>query len=67
MTADAPTVGGKSGDRLPYVPKFAANIGADYDFPITDTVSGSVGGDVHYQGDRTSAFVIGGPPVSSRR
>ena len=66
LTADAPGIGGKSGDALPNVPKFAANLGADYNFPIDSDVGGFVGGNVQYQGNRYADFVKGLPAGTSR-
>jgi hypothetical protein len=43
---------------LPYVPKWNASLGADYDFPIGGGWSGFVGGSYRYIGDRTSDFAV---------
>ncbi len=61
LTGDAPGVNGKDGDELPNVPKWAATINADYNFPITADMGGFVGGTVRYIGDRESDFVTGSP------
>jgi iron complex outermembrane receptor protein len=66
LTSDAPGIGGRSGDELPDVPKFSANVAADYDFPITSVVNGSVGASFSYQGVRTAEFVAGLPANMSR-
>jgi outer membrane receptor protein involved in Fe transport len=66
LTADAPGVNGKDGDDLPNVPKWAAYVSADYDFPIIDTWNGFVGGSVRYLGDRTSGFVSNSPADFAR-
>ena len=57
LTDDAPPIGGKSGDDLPDVPKFSANLGADYDFPISEQVNGFVGASYQYMGSRPIDFV----------
>jgi iron complex outermembrane recepter protein len=62
LTSDALAIGGKSGDDLPNVPKFSANVAADYDFPITGEVNGFVGGNFQYQGSRPIDFISGTPP-----
>ncbi len=61
LTQDAPAIGGKSGDNLPNVPKFTANVSADYDFPITGDASGFAGGNFQYNGARSIDFVSGTP------
>jgi len=61
LTENAPGVNGKSGDELPNVPKWAGNLSADYDFRLTDTANGFVGGSVRYMGDRESGFITGSP------
>jgi len=66
LTADAPGIDAKSGDRLPNVPKVAASLGADYSFPLFAAWRGFVGGDLHYVGDRVSGFVTGVPAGFAR-
>ncbi|MGA0602633.1 TonB-dependent receptor [Caulobacter sp. KR2-114] len=61
LTEDAPGVNGRNGDALPNVPKWAASLNVDYDFPITASLAGFVGGSVRYLGDRPSGFVTGSP------
>ena len=61
LTEDAPAIGGKSGDVLPNVPKFTANVSADYDFSITADTSGFAGGSFQYIGARSIDFVSGTP------
>ena len=66
LTADAPGISAKAGDKLPDVPEVSANLGADYDFPLTTEVKGFVGGNVQYLGARVSDFVSGMPPGYGR-
>jgi outer membrane receptor protein involved in Fe transport len=57
LTSDAPpVVGGLSGDPLPYNPKFSTTIGAEYDHPLSSTVTGHAGINWHYTGRRRSDF-----------
>jgi iron complex outermembrane receptor protein len=61
LTSDSPAISGKVGDRLPDVPKFSANLSADYDFPVTAEVGGFVGGNYQYMGARVMDFEAGLP------
>ena len=58
LAADTPPGGvyGYKGDTLPYVPKWNANLGVDYNFPLGGGWSGFVGGNVSYVGSRDSDF-----------
>lgn len=57
LTKDTPDgTYGKSGDRLPYSPKWSGNLSADYTFPLGSGLDGNVGGGVTYVGDRESSF-----------
>ena len=59
LAADTPTgsIYGLKGDRLPYVPMWSANLGADYNFPLGGSDwSGFVGGNFSYVGARESDF-----------
>lgn len=49
------SVYGLKGDPLPYVPKWGASAGADYDFPL-GSWSGFVGGNFSYVGRRAAEF-----------
>lgn len=49
------SVYGLDGDPLPYVPRWNANLGADYNFPIGSS-SGFVGGNFSYVGRRAAEF-----------
>jgi outer membrane receptor protein involved in Fe transport len=55
LTEDAPVVGGLSGDRMPFVPKWTGSLAADYRFPLAG-VQAWVGGAVGYIGARRSNF-----------
>lgn len=66
LTEDAPGVNGKNGDELPNVPKWAASLNADYDFPLAGPFDGFVGGGVRYLGARASGFVTGSPANFTR-
>jgi outer membrane receptor protein involved in Fe transport len=63
LSANAPPgLYGFKGDRLPYVPKWNANLGVDYDFPIAGGWSGFVGGSYRFVGSRVTDFaVVPGP------
>jgi outer membrane receptor protein involved in Fe transport len=50
MTGPDPADAVHTGDRLPYVPKWAGNVSADYDFPVANDLSGFVGGNSNIQG-----------------
>ncbi|WP_165488719.1 MULTISPECIES: TonB-dependent receptor [Dyella] len=57
LTKDTPDgTYGKSGDRLPYSPKWSGNLTADYVFPLVNGLDGNVGGGVTYVGERESNF-----------
>jgi iron complex outermembrane receptor protein len=64
LTSDAPAAGGVSGDALPFVPKWAGAITADYTWTIVDGFVGDVGGSVNYTGDRISNFVGNGSTIN---
>jgi outer membrane receptor protein involved in Fe transport len=50
LAADAPTVGGHSGDQLQDVPKWTGSAGAQYSFHIGDGSSGYLRADYSYTG-----------------
>ncbi|HZK99154.1 MAG TPA: TonB-dependent receptor plug domain-containing protein [Caulobacteraceae bacterium] len=64
LTTDAPAAGGVAGDELPFVPKWAGSITADYNWPIMDGWTGDVGGSVNYVGVRKSGFVGNGATIN---
>jgi len=55
LTTDAPSANGLKGDRMPFVPKWTASLGADYRFPVAGR-SAWIGGVVGYIGQRRSDF-----------
>jgi hypothetical protein len=58
LTEDTdPVVGGKDGDRLPYVPKWSLGLNADYEWTVKGRSRAYVGGSLGYTGDRTVQFV----------
>ena len=67
LTADTPAgLYGYNGDRLPWVPKWNANAGVDYDFPLGNGWSGFVGGSYRYVGARMTDFLSApGPRFSA--
>ena len=48
---------GAAGDRLPYSSRFSGDLSAEQVLPITGELSGFVGGDVSYTGQRLGEFV----------
>jgi iron complex outermembrane receptor protein len=55
LAEDAPSLLGRSGDRLPGVPEWNASFTADYEFGVgSSNWSGRVGGGYRYVGDRYS-------------
>ncbi|MFA6117314.1 MAG: TonB-dependent receptor [Sphingomonas sp.] len=54
-----PVVGGLDGDRLPYAPRFASTLSADYEKALSDRVTGTIGASWRYTGERRSAFEPG--------
>ncbi|MGH8160516.1 MAG: TonB-dependent receptor [Rhodanobacter sp.] len=57
-----PGLYGYKGDSLPFVPRWNANLGADYDFPLAGGWSGFVGGSYRFIGARKADFaVVPGP------
>jgi outer membrane receptor protein involved in Fe transport len=61
LLVDAPAVGGHSGDRLPDVPRWAGNLAAEYERPISSDIDGFVGGNLQYEGGRPKEFVANTP------
>jgi len=68
LTTNTPAfVGGLSGDRLPYNPKWQSTIGAEYGHPLSATVTGHAGISWHYTGSRRGDFapIVGQARLSS--
>ena len=69
LTSDTPgIVGGKSGDTLPYTPKFSFGLNADYEWPISGTIKAFAGGSLRYVGKQRAGFrsevlIVDGAPV----
>jgi outer membrane receptor protein involved in Fe transport len=64
LTEDTdPIVGGKSGDALPWAPKWTSTINADYRFDSGSAWTPYVGGSWRYIGERNSDFQAGGRPL----
>lgn len=57
-----PGLFGYKGDRLPYVPKWSANLGVDYNFPLAAGWSGFVGASYRFIGERMSDFTASPAP-----
>ncbi|MBT0670669.1 TonB-dependent receptor [Novosphingobium profundi] len=58
LPADVLSAGtiGYKGDRIPLSPKWSASANADYEFPVSETLAGFVGGNVSYHGSSYSSF-----------
>jgi iron complex outermembrane recepter protein len=56
LTEDAPTLGGKSGDAMPGVPRWNASTSADYYFALPGDWAAHAGADYRYTGKRNSSF-----------
>jgi outer membrane receptor protein involved in Fe transport len=69
LTSDTPgIVGGKSGDTLPYTPKFSFGLNADYEWPVSGTIKAFAGGSLRYVGKQRAGFrsevlIVDGAPV----
>ena len=48
--------GNFKGSELPYTPKFSANFDTQYEFPLSGSLSGFLGGTVVYQGKQNATF-----------
>jgi len=61
LTSDTtPEVGGKNGDRLPWVPKFSFGLNTDYEWKLSSDVTAFVGGTLAYTGKQRDNFVLFG-------
>jgi outer membrane receptor protein involved in Fe transport len=47
---------GFGGEAFPYTPEWQANVDAEYEAPLTDTINGFVGGTMVYQAKSNGAF-----------
>jgi outer membrane receptor protein involved in Fe transport len=47
---------GASGDRLPYATRISGHASLDDEFPLINTITGSVGGELNYTGNRLGNF-----------
>ena len=56
LVTAAPAAGGVDGDRLPYVPRLAGSLTADYDIPLRSTLKANIGGSANYIGNRNSDY-----------
>jgi outer membrane receptor protein involved in Fe transport len=62
LTENLPaSVNGLDGDRLPGSPRWSTSFSANYERPLTSTLSGFVGLDWRYAGDREGEFTATGP------
>jgi iron complex outermembrane recepter protein len=50
------SVYGGPGDRLPYASRLSGNVSADWQFPLTSQLSGFIGGQLSYVGNREGVF-----------
>jgi len=56
LSEDAPAAGGLDGDKLPFVPKVTASLGANYRWPVGAGWAAYAGGTVNHTGERRSDF-----------
>jgi outer membrane receptor protein involved in Fe transport len=56
LTQDAPSIGGRHGDALPIIPRWAGNITADYSLNIAERYRTRVGARYGYIGRRNTEF-----------
>jgi iron complex outermembrane recepter protein len=58
LTTDATTLGGFSGDDLPYVPKFSSNVSLDYTFELNEQTSLYAGANWNHISQRFGGFSL---------
>ncbi len=59
LTEDTPPLaGGFDGDRLPWIPKVAFSLNADYEWQLSGTTTAFVGGTLAYKGSQRDNFNI---------
>jgi outer membrane receptor protein involved in Fe transport len=56
LTENAPSLGGRAGDRLPYVPEFSSSLNVDYVWPAFGDFEAYAGGTWSYIGSRFGDF-----------
>ncbi|KQU46970.1 hypothetical protein ASG67_15035 [Sphingomonas sp. Leaf339] len=56
LVTAAPAAGGLNSDRLPYVPRLAGSLTADYGIPLSGEMKANIGGSVNYIGNRNSDY-----------
>lgn len=57
LTGPTPaTVGGRSGDQLPFTPKFAASLNADYQWLLVGTTKAHLGGSLRHLSQQTATY-----------
>lgn len=67
LTSDTtPEVGGKDGDKLPWVPKLSFSLNTDYEWKLSDTATAFVGGTLAYTGKQRDNFVLFGAAPQRR-
>jgi len=66
-TSTVTPLAGLSGDPLPYTAKNSGNLSLQQDFPISGSLSGYVGGNYSYVGQRWSAFRTNSPSAPAPR
>ena len=57
LSNDVPSLGAAAGNRLPFIPKFAASATVDYFFPLGGVWNGHLGGGYRWVGNRESDTV----------
>jgi iron complex outermembrane recepter protein len=68
LTEDTdPVVGGKDGDRLPYVPEWSFGLNGDYEWTVKGSARPYVGASLGYTGERTAQFNVRASDGSIRK
>lgn len=55
LSEDVPAIGGRDGDRLPFIPKWSASATVDYLFGLGNNWTARVGGGLRYVDSRTTS------------
>jgi outer membrane receptor protein involved in Fe transport len=58
LTTDVPSISAKSGDALPYVPRWSGSANVDYQWPLSGSWSGVLGATDRYTGSRQSSYSL---------